>query len=826
MSASWRPLQDNWTCSLASVGLQVPPDVAQDLPVAASVPGCVHTDLMAAGLLPDPYLDRNELEVDWVGRQTWRYSTSFDWADEGFDNVDLVFMGLDTVATVVLNGVEIASTRNMHRSYRSPVKHLLAAAANTLSVTFGSAWEFAEQARRFSGDLPNSYPSPFNFIRKMACNFGWDWGPSLVTAGIWRPVGLSTWSSARITRIRPLVTVVGDEGVARFRLDLTGADGRAPTERVTVRAHVGDHAAEVEGSVGQREVDVEVRVPDADLWWPRGLGAQPTYEAHVVVADASGEELDSWRRRIGFRNVRLVTEPDQHGTPFVIVVNDVPVPVRGANWIPDDAFPHRVNRDRYRERVQQAADANMNLLRVWGGGIYEDDAFYDVCDQMGILVWQDFLFACAAYPEEEPLRAEVEAEARENVIRLMPHPSLVLWNGNNETIWGWFDFGWRQSVGDRTWGEGYYLDLLPRIVGDTDPTRPYWPGSPYSGCMDLHPNADQHGLRHVWEVWNDVDYVKYRDCRPRFVSEFGFQGPPTWSTLRASVHDEPLTANSPGVLHHQKAEDGSGKLRRGMANHLSEPSGVDDWHYLTQLNQAQAVTFGIEHFRSLRPLCSGSVVWQLNDCWPVISWAAVDGYGRPKPLWYALRNAYATRLLTIQPRGTCMSVIAVNDGIDDWRETVTVRRITFNGRVLAEQDVRFVVAGLGIQGHELPSDLTTPQRATGELLVATTTSGTRALWFFEEDKGRAYHQPDLEIQSVTTSTGIDMTITAPTLVHGLCVFADRLNPSARVSDMGLTLLPGESRTVEVTGVDDGMAHRLETAPVLRCLNDVVRAANR
>ena len=819
----WRTLHDDWTCSLLSPDGGVPSHVTRGLPIEASVPGCVHTDLMAAGLLADPYLDRNELAAEWVGHQSWKYSTTFDWADDGAENVALVFEGLDTVATVMLNGEEIGRTSNMHRRYAFPVRHLLVAGENTLSVSFDSAWAFAEGARSVAGDLPNAYPTPFNFIRKMACNFGWDWGPSLVTAGIWRPVGLLSWDVARLGEVRPLVTVDADEGVARFHLVLDGTDGRTTTEPLSVVAHVGDRVASVEVAPGQREVDIEVRVPNPDLWWPRGLGGQSTYDASVVLVDPRGAELDSWSRRVGFRTVRLDTAADEHGTPFVITVNDVPVPVRGANWIPDDVFLHRVDRERYRQRVQQAADANMNLLRVWGGGIYEDRAFYETCDEMGVLVWQDFLFACAAYPEEEPLRSEVEAEARENVTRLMPHPSLVLWNGNNENIWGWFDWDWRERVGDRTWGEGYYLDLLPQIVGELDPTRPYWPGSPYSGSMEIHPNADEHGLRHVWEVWNDVDYVEYRDCSPRFVSEFGFQGPPTWSTLRASVHDDPLTVDSPAMQLHQKAEDGAGKLRRGMANHLPDPVGMDDWHYFTQVNQAHAVAFGIEHFRSLRPSCTGSIVWQLNDCWPVVSWSAVDGYGRLKPLWYALRAAYATRLLTVQPRGGGLALIAVNDGREAWQDTVTVRRMSFDGDVLAETPLRLDTPGLGSQVCDLPGDLTTPGSPTAELLVALTSGGVRALWLFAEPKDLAYRPALLEVKTLEAGSEIEMTVTSPTFVQGLCVFADRIDPSAQVSDMLLTLLPGESRVIQVTGVEAVDFELLETAPVLRCLNDTARS---
>ncbi|HZC25438.1 MAG TPA: glycoside hydrolase family 2 protein, partial [Actinopolymorphaceae bacterium] len=562
---TWRNLADGWTLTAVGGGSGVPADVATAT-VDATVPGCVHTDLLSAGLIPDPYLDRSEHELRWIGRADWRYATTFDWRPGDDSRVDLVCDGLDTVARIELNGEIVGTTQNMHRSYRFDVGRLLRAGANELVVTFGSAHTCAEEMRDRLGDLPgpnSATPEPFNFIRKMACNFGWDWGPILVTAGIWKPIGLHAWSTARMARVRPVVTV--DDGVGKVRVVVDVERTGDSAVALTATARVAGVQGTVDIAPGATTATVEVVVAEPDLWWPHGHGEQPLYDLEVTLDDASGSTLDSWTRRIGFRSVRLDTSADEVGSAFTIVVNDVPIFARGANWIPDDCFPSRIDATRYRARLQQAKDANMDLLRVWGGGLYEQDAFYEAADELGILVWQDFLFACAAYPEESPIAEEVDAEARENVARLMSHASLVLWNGNNENIWGYFDWGWQERLEDRTWGKGYYLDVLARAVAETDPTRPYWPGSPYSGSFDIHPNADEHGCKHVWDVWNQRDYTGYRDYVPRFVAEFGFQGPPAWSTLTRAVHDEPLAPDSPGVLSHQKATDGNGKLARGLA---------------------------------------------------------------------------------------------------------------------------------------------------------------------------------------------------------------------------------------------------------------------
>ncbi|HVX46396.1 MAG TPA: hypothetical protein VHC49_21060 [Mycobacteriales bacterium] len=789
--SSWRDLHDGWT--VQAVG-------ASDEPVTATVPGCVHTDLLAAGRIPDPYLDSNEAQLQWIGRTDWRYECTFDWAPDGSQHTDLVCHGLDTIARIELNGQLIGETANMHRSYRFAVEDRLREGSNHLSITFASAIGYAEAMRDQLGDRPgpnSATPEPFNFIRKMACNFGWDWGPVLVTAGIWKSIGLHSWDTARIAGVRPEVEAGGR---VRVHVDLAGA-------AATVRARIGGIEAEITGGG-----TLELQVPEPRLWWPHGHGDQPLYELQVS-AHSGADELDTWSRRIGFRSVVLNTADDAAGSAFTIEINGVPIFARGANWIPDDCFPSRVDRERYRARLLEAREANIDLLRIWGGGLYESDDFYALCDELGILVWQDFLFACAAYPEESPLREEIEAEARENVQRLMPHPSLILWNGNNENIWGHEDWGWKEQLGESTWGAGYYLDLLPRVVAEVDPTRPYWPGSPYSGTMQLHPNDDTHGCMHVWDVWNREDYAVYRNYRPRFVAEFGWQGPPAWSTLERAISDRPLRLESAVLADHQKATDGDRKLRDGLAGHFPEPASIEDWHFATQLNQARAITVGVEYFRSLRGHCMGSIVWQLNDCWPVISWAAVDGDGRRKPLWYALRRSYDPRLLTIQPAAGGLEVVAVNDGRETWTGPIQVQRLDFAGTVRRAEEFELLLdPGSSIRAGLSP-EVATAGDPRGELIVART-ADRQATWFFAPDRELAYPRPDVDVAVAGTS----VTVTARTLVRDLALFVDRVAPAATVDDMLITLLPGESHEFRLSEALD--AQRLAAAPVLRCANDL------
>jgi beta-mannosidase len=817
---SLRPLVD-WTLAVAADQPGGPPPEAAALPATpATVPGCVHTDLLAAGLIPDPYLDDNEERQHWIGHTDWLYECEFDWADEGHDRVDLVCAGLDTVASLSLNGVALGTTANMHRSYRYAVRDLLRPGRNRLAVRFDSVHRYAEAVRDAVGKRPHTgTPGPFPYVRKMACNFGWDWGPILVTAGIWQPIGLASWSGARLAEVRPEVTVRGGPDgptgrvTARVRVERADASGDA-----TVRVDVAGQAADAVLASGETEATVTVDVPAVDLWWPRGLGEPARYDLTVTLA-GDGLAEDRWTRRIGFRTVELDTAPDEHGTPLTLKVNGTPVFVRGVNWIPDDVFPTRVTRERYAQRLAQACDAGVNLLRIWGGGRYESEDFYDLADGLGLMVGQDFLFACAAYPEEEPLASEVVAEAREQVARLMPHPSLVWWVGNNENIWGYHDWGWPEALQGRTWGEGYYLDVLPRIVAEVDPTRPYWPGSPYSGDPAIHPNDPAHGSMHIWDVWNQDDYLKYRQYRPRFVAEFGFQGPPAYATLRRAVSDEPLAPDSPGLVHHQKAADGNGKLARGLAGHFPAPRTFDDWHWATQVNQARAVTFGIEHFRSLRPLCMGAIVWQLNDCWPVTSWAAVDGDGRLKPLWYALRRAFADRLVTIQPRDDGLAAVVVNDGATPWLARFDVVRTGFDGAPLAKHGIDVDLAPGSSRTVVLPPDVATPADPAAELLVADV-DGRRATWFFGPDRDLSYPRPECDLSVTESADGYRIEVTAHALIRDLALFPDRLDPAAAVDDALVTLLPGESTIFLVRAPGPLPSTALAAPPVLRSANDL------
>jgi beta-mannosidase len=844
--------------NLTATGGPVPADLA-GIEVPATVPGTNHTALLERGLIPDPYLGTNETSLAWMKRSTWRYATVLDEPAAAPDErVDLLFEGVDTVAGISLGGVALGRTANMHRSYRYDVRSLVGAPAD-LVVDLDSALETAEAEAKRLGTRPMAYNQPFNMVRKMACSFGWDWGPDLQTAGLWKPVRVQRWRVARLAQVTPLVTVIpghvdlaDDEvvtpGVAdaagrrtgvvdvRLQIELSGLSEPGP---LTVDVAVGDRGVATGIPAGWTggSLDVRVQLPDVELWWPAGHGEQPLYPVEVSLYEGNGEDrsnpLDSWSGRVAFRTVEVDRGRDEHGTAFTFVINGKHVFVRGANWIPDDHLLTRITRERLEQRVDQALGANLNLLRVWGGGIYESDDFYDVCDERGVMVWQDILLACAAYPEESPHWAEFEAELRENAARLAPHPSLVLWNGGNENIWGHEDWDWKEPLGDLTWGAGYYYGLFPKVLAEVDPTRTYSDGSPYSPGLtpeQMHPNDPNHGTHHQWDVWNRVDYTHYRDDVPRFPSEFGFQGPATWATMQRAILPDSAAVpagfkESEVFLLHQKALDGNGKLDRGLAPHLGVPEDFTDWHWATQLNQARAIQYALEHYRSWWPRTAGAIVWQLNDCWPVTSWAAVDGDGRRKPLWYAMKHAFADRLVTVQPRGSELVAALVNDTDEPWTGQVAAARTTLGGEVLAASDPAaepVTVEPRSVVLVPLTGDLVAVTDAANEVLVVTL-GEARALHRWAESKDLALDPSPVRTTVTAQDGGYRVEATATSLALGVTLLADRLDPEANVDEQVIDLPAGATAVFHVTstGLDP---EALVTRPVLRTENDLVRTA--
>ncbi|QEO14437.1 beta-mannosidase [Agromyces intestinalis] len=824
------------------------------LDLAAQVPGQVHTDLMRAGLLDDPDVGFRELDQQWIGRSRWAYRRSFDWnpsANPSAAAVDLVADGLDTVATVRLNDVEIARTEDQHLAHRWNVRDVLVPGENRLEVIFDSAWDAAYAHEREVGALPTPYDAPYPQLRKSACNFGWDWGPQYVTAGIWQPIALETWV-ARIEHVRPLVSLADDRTSAAVDV-VVRAESRTeyPVRAVAVlRSPAGEVVASGEANIdtasgAASDTTVRLRVDAPELWWPAGHGDQPRYRLEVTLVD-DATTLDTWRRHIGLRTVEISTEPDALGERWAMVVNGRRVRIRGYNWIPEDPFIAEVTDDRIDQRLDQVVHGNANLLRIWGGGYFATESFLDGCDRRGILVWHDFLFACAGYDERDAALALVRAEAEQAVARLASHPSVAVWCGGNECIWGRQEWGWDDLLGEhRSWGAGFYNELLPSIVAELDPTRPYVPNSPWSTLPGKPTSDAASGPTHLWDVWNNLDYVHYRDVDPAFISEMGWCAPPATTTLRAVV-DGPLLPDNPQVVHHMRASDGMHKLNRGLQPYFPVPRTEEDWIFHTQLVQARAVQTGTEWLRS-RERCAGVVIWQINDCWPVLSWSTVDADGIEKPSWFALRRAFAPHLLTIQPvtpGGTQrpagddgLELVAVNDGAASWSPKVRVRRFGADGTELASAAIELVAEADGTARAALDAAVATPGDPAAEFLIAEA-DGLRTTWFFVPDRDRSLPAARWSVETTLHARDLYVTVTAETPIVDLTLYTDRLAVelglpgSALVADEQLvTLVPGERHTFVVSPRSRDLRLPANAAslaidhPILRAANDLAPRAD-
>jgi beta-mannosidase len=838
-------LNGPWTLEWVDGPADAPLHIRESGSIPAAVPGQVHTDLMASGLLDDPDIGFGEAEQMWIGHSTWRYTRSFTWDPAGVPGArtELVADGLDTFAAVRLNGSEIANTTNQHIAHRWDVSERLIPGENVLEITFSSAWEAAKEAEKQVGPLPRPYDEPYPFVRKSACNFGWDWGPHYVTAGIWQPIRLESWTSARIKAVRPHVSLQEQNRTAVIEVSVDLEHGPVPAD-LTVRAVLagpgGKTAAEFSASTGNsREVRFHLNVEDPELWWPVGLGEQPLYDLTVELLDGE-TPVDVHAQRTGLRTAAVEETPDTEGSSWAITVNGRRVRVRGYNWIPEDPFISEITPERLNERLDQAVAGGANLLRVWGGGYFSSEEFMAGCDERGLMVWHDFLFACSAYDEAAEMTDSVRTEAEQAVARLSHHPSLVMWCGGNECVWGMYDWGWPEVLDGRNWGARFYTEVLPEVVNRLSPGIPYVPNSPWSGSIDIHPNDPSSGPVHIWNVWNDVDFAHYRDVNPAFVSEMGWCAPPAWTTLRTAVPEGDLLPDNPGVVHHMRASDGMEKLARGLEPYFGTPETPEDWHYLTQVIQARSQMVGAEWLRS-RQRCSGVVIWQLNDCWPVLSWAAVDNAGIEKPVWYGLRRSFAPQLLTIQPLkagGTWnpagtegLEIVIVNDGVNRWDAPIVVRRMTMAGDEIARTTVKLSAGADETARMILPAEFADAGNAGTEYLVADN-GEKRSVWFFAPDSKLELPKPEYTAEAELLDGSLMVTVTAHSLLLDFCFFADRLSETMglpgnalRVDDMLVTLLPGESVCFGVTrrdglpidpGTDPQAALRW---PVLRTVAD-------
>ena len=834
----------------------------------ATVPGVVQTDLLANKLIPPPFYRDNEAKLQWIGFANWEYQRTFNVTSGQLrqQHADIVFHGLDTFAKVFVNDQQVLSTDNQFRTWRVDILSQLHAGSNTIRVEFESPLvaPLAEvKARKYN--LPATANSPWakpfgvftlNYTRKAPYNYGWDWGPRFITSGIWRPVEIEFWSAARIDNVyvRQLdvskdsanlsveadvmasapeqVTVELSEGRWTPPVDPDGP-GKTVSLSPAIRQTVWLHA-------GMNHIVFPLNLAHPALWYPTGYGAQSMYRFHVAVREGA-RVIDSKDAHTGLRSVKLLRQADQWGRSFAFEVNGIPIFAKGANLIPFDSFPPRATDAQMKRVLDSAVDAHMNMLRVWGGGYYGTNRFYELADERGILLWQEFMFSDAIYPHDQAFFDNVHQEAIDQVRRLRNHPSIVLWCGNNEIEGAWHTWANFTAVvdsmpllrHDEEWG-GYmqlFSGILPQVVARYSPGTPYWPSSPsnnFTSTAGL--DNDQYGDAHSWAVWHGrAHFSTYNDQYPRFMSEYGFQSFPAMATIDTFTEPGDRELLSPVMLAHQKNNEGNQLIKLYMGWQFPQPKDFPAFVYVSQVLQAEGIKLGAEHLRRNRPHVMGSLYWQLNDCWPVASWSSMDYYGRWKALQYYARRFYQDELVSPHLRDGKVEVAVVSDRTKPLHGTVRLVLMEFSGKILSQKDVSVDIQPLSaaqvwsaVQKEYLGGADPAAVFLHTELRIEGENNGrpvsTNNLYFLPYKDLRL---PDALIQSKWTTVAGKPAVQLSSATLARDVYIETGKVDGEPSDNFFDLLPGETKTVVF---QVGTAEELRQSVKIMSLTDAFGAA--
>lgn len=790
----------------------------------AEVPGMVHLDLLRNNKIPDPFYGTNEGGLQWIDSADWEYRTQFicDSALLRHSNIDLVFEGLDTFAEVFVNDSLVLRADNMFRTWRVDCKRIAKSGRNELRIVFTSA---VRRGRELSKNIRLTLPGDEKvFTRKAQYQFGWDWGPRFVSCGVWRSVRMEAWNDIRVesvairqeslnehaAHLRAEYEVsVQTEGTYIFRVQNRSADGRLQTIVNSRREAL---------KRGVQTVSVDWVIPKPELWWSNGLGKPHLYTfACEVLPDGTGNEvLSSKTISIGLRTIKIVQRPDSMGVGFAIELNGQSVFMKGANYIPPDSFLPRVKHDTYKRIVQDAAAANMNMLRVWGGGTYEADDFYTLCDEHGILIWQDFMFACAMYPGDSAFVENVRREAVDNVKRLRNHPCIALWCGNNEIDEGWQNWGWQKqfhySASDSAtvwhWYETVFHNVLPDVIARYDSGRFYWRSSPQFGWG--RKESLTRGDAHYWGVWWGLEpFSMYEKKVGRFMSEYGMQSLPALPTIAAIAPPSERHLTSATMKVHQKHPTGYENIQQYLQRDYKQPKNFEQYVYVSQLLQARGITTAIEAHRRAMPYCMGTLYWQLNDCWQVSSWSSVDYAGRWKALHYAVKELYGNLLLSVQrtqePTDKGFNIHLASDIPHETSGTLEMQLRSFDGKVLwsKSQTITAKANTAQICARVLYTEL--PKVNTAEsVLVVRFKNGTQVfaekLYYFVSPKDLKLMPPTIDYTLTSSSAGQFLTLRSNTLAKD--VFLQLRGEGVNRTDMRFSnnffdVLPGETKIVRI-----------------------------
>ncbi|WP_430467339.1 beta-mannosidase [Winogradskyella ouciana] len=781
---------------------------------SATVLGNVFSDLLDHDLIEDPFIGNNEEKVQWVSEADWEYKTIFSIEEETLEKekIELNFEGLDTYASVYLNDSLILKANNAFREWKVDVKQFLNE-QNELRILFENTSKFEEVEKE---KLPYELPEGNRiFTRKAQFQYGWDWGPKLNTSGIWRPIKMVAWNDFRIRNIEVIQNVLNDS-IARLEshMDYEGFDQENLFADYYLNGDlIGTHDLEMTKNFG---LFFNFEIKNPRLWWPHNLGEPYLYNIKVIVKDDK-KILDSISVKKGLRTIELITEKDSIGESFYFKVNDVPVYAKGANYIPQHSFQNKVKDDDYEKLLNDVVDANMNMLRVWGGGIYENDVFYDLCDEKGILVWQDFMFACAMYPGDDNFLENVQQEASDNVKRLRNHASIALWCGNNENSEGWHRWGWQanrsEAEKEEIWNN--YLkvfdSILPNTVSQLTDTD-YWESSPKYGRGN--PKYKTEGDAHDWWIWHDGYPFEHLDENvPRFMSEFGFQSFPSYETIRYINQSDSIEINSDSFKNHQKHSRGFQIIEEYMQRDFPVPENPEDYVYMSQLLQAYGITKGIEAQRRAKPYNMGTLYWQLNDCWPAISWSSIDFLGNWKALHYKAKRSFENVLISSTIEKHILRTFAANDTLSNVPLNLEFKIIDFEGNIIWNDTVTDILNSneskliFALNLNDLDFD-----RSSAVLVISK--DEKKWLHYFSKPKDLKLKEGEILKKITKTDDGFNIELSSKTLQKDVFLYT---KTNGHFSDNFFDLLPNQPKTIEFSTQENESVNFN-----IKCINNLIR----
>lgn len=799
----------------------------------ASIPGCIHTDLFQNNLIPDPYFGANEDSLQWIDKKNWEYRTTFQVNEElyRYNKLELHFNGLDTYAEIYLNDSLIQVCNNMYRAWPIDCKHILQPGPNDLRILFKSP---IEMARPFWNKYKGAFPAvnektdtTFSvYTRKAPYHYGWDWGPRFVTMGIWKPVQLIGWNEAKIedTYLRTL-EVSTKKATYSNHIEINSSYTKKAKLTVEVSTPHNiegqEHSNqvllteenEIEISPGHNFYKIDFTIDKPKLWWPNGHGEQPLYDV-ISTLTIEDEVIQTTSEKLGVRKLELVQQEDTaSGTSFYFKINDQPIFIKGANYIPQEVFTTRVTQDRYSSLIKNVVASNMNMLRVWGGAIYESDEFYDLCDKNGILVWQDFMFACAFYPADDTLAYTIKKEAVDNVKRLRDHPCLALWCGNNEIRNGWESWGWSKKYAKDSallWSSYHRIfnHILPDVVSSYDPEHAYISTSPLNNDETNFDSTS--GDHHEWKIWfGHLPFESYNKRIGRFMSEYGFQSYPELSMCKSMTGEDTVLLNSPLMRFHQKCHmdwhkpnfTGNELIEKYMGMYYKIPQSATSQITLSQFLQADALKIAIEAHRRNQQKCMGTMYWQLNDCWPTISWSTIDYDGNWKYAHYKVKNSYKKVIIDCVDENDSIRVYAISDRVDTLEAQLDFKLQLFNGEKFIDTSIYVSIPPSASTSVYSVSKKDYVKSYNSKYIVASAHLSLYRdyldddILYFEPTKNLILHEPKISSKIREIQGGFIIELNSDTLVRGVHIDAGIIGRN-NFSDNYIDLVPGVKKIIQ------------------------------